>query len=317
MGKAISEKFMKDLQEGGRLHELTERVQRDDTLMLALRDHYINIYYRGGSILHLEDKNGGYVGTFDTNYAQGKPVKLPPNVVQEPKDCSAWVAALPELKEIMNSHFARKHKSEREFQQLVAWENNRSAISNETEYFITDIEFADPDQGAKLDMVGLKWLSKNKKDETRCTPVLVEMKYGIGAYDGTAGIAKHIADLEKILADPIKRESLNRTIEQQFEQLLQLGLVRFNKHVKYDRAIVSGRPEVVFLLANNNPRSTKLLNILDEVKEPADFDLRFFNASFAGYGMHNACMLDLTKFKELLRQLAKVSPPAHFAGADA
>jgi hypothetical protein len=317
MGKAISEKFMKDLQEGGRLHELTERVQRDDTLMLALRGRYINIYYRGGSILNLEEKNGGYVGAFDTDYAQGKPVKLPSSVIQEPTDCSAWVAALPALKETMNSYFATKRKSEREFQQLVAWENNRSAISNETEYFITDIEFADPNQGAKLDMVGLKWLSKDKKDETRCTPVLVEMKYGIGAYDGAAGIAKHIADLEKILADPIKRESLNKTIEEQFEQLLQLGLVRFNKHMKYDRAVVSGRPEVVFLLANHNPRSTKLLNILDEIKEPTDFDLRFFNASFAGYGMHNVCMLELTKFKELLRQLVKVSPPARSAETNA
>ncbi|KRQ07490.1 hypothetical protein [Bradyrhizobium manausense] len=309
MGKAISEKFMKDLQEGGRLHELTEKVRRDDTLMLALRGHYINIYYRGGSILHLEEKNGGYAAIFDTDYARGKPVKLPSSGVQEPEDCSAWVAAMPELKEIMNSYFATKRKSEREFQQLVAWENNRSAISNATEYFITDVEFADPDQGAKLDMVGFKWPRNHRKDETRCTPVLIEMKYGIGAYDGDAGIAKHIADLEMILADPIKRESLNKTIEEQFEQLLKLGLVDFNKHSKYNRARVSGRPEVVFLLANHNPSSTKLLNILDGIKEPADFDLRFFNASFAGYGMHDVCMLGLTKFKELVRQLAKISPP--------
>jgi hypothetical protein len=304
MGKAISGRFMEDLQEGGRLHELTKKVRIDDTLMLALRGHYINIYYRGGSILHLEEKNGGYAATFDTDYAQGKAIELPSRVVQEIEGCSAWVAALPELKEIMNAYFATKRKFEREFQQLVAWENNRSIISPDTEYFITDIEFADRDQGAKLDMVGLKWLSSHRRDETRCTPVLVEMKYGIKAYDGDAGIAKHIADLEKILANPIKRESLNKTIEEQFDQLLRLKLIDFNKHATYDRAVVSGRPEVVFLLANHNPRSKKLLHILDEVKEPADFGLRFFNASFAGYGMHDACMLGLTEFKELLRKLA-------------
>jgi hypothetical protein len=304
MGKAISDKFMNDLTEGGRLHELTQRVRNDDTLMLALRGDYINVYYRGGSILHLSEQDNGYAARFDTNYFKERPVTLPPSAIQEPGDCLTWVTALPELKEAMNRHFARTRKSEREFQQLVAWENNRSAISNDTEYFITDIEFADRDQGAKLDMVGLKWLSNHRKDETRCTPVLIEMKYSIGAYDGEAGIAKHIADLEQILANPAKRESINKTIEDQFDQLRNLKLIRFNEHVNYSRAAVSGRPEVVFLLANHNPRSKKLLNILDEIKEPADFDLRFFTASFSGYGMHDRCMLGLTNFKELVRRLA-------------
>lgn len=304
MGKAISENFIKDLQQGGRLHELTKKVQNDDTLMLALRGHYINVYYRGGSILNLSEQTNGYVARFDTNYSKEKSVTLPPSAIQTPEDCSAWVAALPGLKEIMNTYFATTRKSEREFQQLVAWENNRSTISNETEYFITDIEFSDREQGAKLDMVGLKWLSADRRHETRCTPVLVEMKYGIGAYNGEAGIAKHIADLKGILADPAKRESLNKIIEDQFDQLLQLQLVDFNKHAKYNRALVSGRPEVIFLLANHNPRSKTLLTILDEVTEPEDFDLRFFSASFAGYGMHNARMLGLNDFKKLLRQMA-------------
>ncbi|MBR0689877.1 hypothetical protein JQ594_28470 [Bradyrhizobium manausense] len=304
MGRVISDKFIKDLQEEGRLHELTKKVQNDDTLMLALRGHYINVYYRGGSILNLSEQDNGYAARFDTNYSKEKSLDLPHSTIKTAEDCSNWVAALSGLKEIMNSYFATKRKSEREFQQLVAWENNRSIISNETEYFITDIEFADRDQGAKLDMVGLKWLSGHRRDETRCTPVLIEMKYGIGAYDGDAGIAKHITDLEGILANPVKRESINKTIEDQFDQLLKLQLVDFNKHARYNRALVSGRPEVIFLLANHNPRSKRLLNILEEIKEPADFDLRFFNASFAGYGMHNARMLGLNDFKELLRQLA-------------
>ncbi|BAL74672.1 hypothetical protein [Bradyrhizobium cosmicum] len=304
MGSAISDTFIKDLQDGGLLSELTKKIQSDDTLMLALRGHYINVYYRGGSILHISEQANGYAAKFDTNYFEGEVVALPPATIQAAGDCSNWVAVLPKLKETMNAHFATRRKSEREFQQLAAWENNRSVISNDTEYFITDIEFADRDQGAKLDMVGLKWPSGLRKDETKCKPVLVEMKYGTGSYDGAAGIAKHIADLEGILANPVKREGLNKTIADQFEQLLQLKLVGFNKHANYSRAIVSGRPEVIFLIANHNPRSRKLLNIVEEIVEPKDFDLRFFAASFAGYGMHDACMLDLGKFKALLKQLA-------------
>jgi hypothetical protein len=128
------------------------------------------------------------------------------------------------------------------------------------------------------------------------------MKYGTGAYDGSAGIVKHIDDLRKILASPEKREGLNNTIADQFEQLLQLGLVQFNMNATYKRAAVSGRPEVIFVLANHNPRSKKLLNILGSIEDPTDFDLRFFTASFCGYGMHAACMLGLPEFRELLKQ---------------
>jgi hypothetical protein len=305
MGKAVATTFFKDL-EDGKLASLTRKVQRDDTLMLALRGNYINIYYRGGSILKLkETKNGGYDVEFDTDYSKEADLALPqPSCITTREHCEIWVAALPMLKEIMNSYFSGKRKAEREFQQLVAWENNRSIISSDTEYFITDIEFADAEQNARLDMLGLKWLSNNRKDETLCRPVFIEMKYGIGAYDGEAGIAKHIADLQDILTNTVKCESLNNTISDQFAQLLDLGLVHFNKSAKYNRAVVSGRPEVVFVLANHNPRSKKLLNILSDIEEPTEFDLRFFNASFAGYGMHDACMLGLTEFKELLKQLS-------------
>jgi hypothetical protein len=201
MGSAISDKFMKDLQGDGLLSELTRKIQGDDTLMLALRGHYINVYYRGGSILHVSEQANGYAAKFDLNYAKGKDLGLPAGTIQTAADCLSWVTALPRLKEAMNVHFAQTRKSEREFQQLAAWENNRSVLSNDTEYFITDIEFADRDQGARLDMVGLKWPSSQRKDETRCKPVLIEMKYGTGSYDGSAGIAKHIEDLGKILGD--------------------------------------------------------------------------------------------------------------------
>jgi hypothetical protein len=304
MTRAISENFMNDLQDGGRLAGLTKKIQKDDTLMLALRGTYINIYYRGGNILRLTERNGAYAAWFDKNYTGGKEQTDLPKTISTSEDCATWLAALPKLKEVMNAYFAIKRKSEREFQQLVAWENNRSLIAGKTEYFITDIEFADVEQNARLDMLGLKWLSNARKDETACRPVFIEMKYGINAYGGGSGIVEHIDDLQKILKNPSKLEKLNKTISDQFEQLLVLGLVKFKKTATYTRAVASGRPEVVFVLANHNPRSRKLLEIINKIQEPSDFDLRFFTASFAGYGMHDACMHDLTRFRQLLAQLA-------------
>ncbi|MGY4432442.1 hypothetical protein ACVWWO_004919 [Bradyrhizobium sp. F1.13.1] len=301
MSRAITDTFLNALKSGC-LAKLAERIRNDDTLMLALRGNYVNVYYRGGSILNISEQSGRYSAWFDKNYSKDNtPVPALPSISVD-DDCASWVVALPRLKELMNSYFARKRKSEREFQQLVAWENNRSIIAGHTEYFITDIEFADADQSARLDMLGLKWLSTHRKDETTCRPVFIEMKYGIGAYDGDAGIVKHIDDLNDILSDSEKCARLNRTIEDQFDQLLQLDLVQFNKTITFKRATVSGRPEVVFLLANHNPRSKKLLNVLSGVDDPPHFDLRFFTASFAGYGMHDACMLRLSDFKELLEK---------------
>ncbi|WIJ25781.1 hypothetical protein [Devosia sp. RR2S18] len=301
MGGVISKEFFDDLDHGV-LRSLTTRVRSDDTLMLALRGSYVNVYYRGGSILRLSrmDRSGQYVAEFDHNYARdsgyGVPF-LPTQIIAE-ADCDAWIAALPQLKQIMDLFFARTRKSEREFQQLVAWENNRSGIANSTEYFITDIEYADSAVGARLDMVGLRWLSSERKSGSRCVPVFIEMKYGIDAYEGTASIAKHIADLKTMLGRTETRSQLNETIAGQFEQLDRLGLVKFNRSKAVTSVEVSGVPEVVFLLANHNPRSSKLLNALEKIEETPDFNLRFFAASFAGYGMHDACMMSLADFRE-------------------
>lgn len=297
MGRKLSDKFLSDLQRGI-LAELASKVRKDDTLMLALRGTYINIYYRGGSILRLEEKGPGYAAWFDANYAKGQAVPDLPPAISTDEHCGKWVQALPALKELMNAFFSEHAKSEREFQQLVAWENNRSSIANSTEYFITDIEYADASRNARLDMLGLKWLSSKRKDGSTCTPVFVEMKYGIGAYDGASGIKKHVSDLQSILNDPAKVAPLRESIADQFHQLRELELIKSNSE---ERISLTERPEVVFILANHNPRSTKLLKIIEAVKaesmeKPLSFDLRFFAAAFAGYGMHDACMMTLDEF---------------------
>ncbi|HEY2467598.1 MAG TPA: hypothetical protein VGI45_07135, partial [Terracidiphilus sp.] len=46
---------------------------------------------------------------------------------------------------------------------------------------------------------------KDRKDATRCVPVLIEMKYGSSAFDGSAGILKHIKDLNEFLSDLAKK----------------------------------------------------------------------------------------------------------------
>ena len=63
-------------------------------------------------------------------------------------------------------------------------------------------------------------------------------------------------------------------------------------------------PEVIFIIANHNPRSSKLRTILNnpEIEEYSNsklFDLKFYVATFAGYGLHEDCVKKLEKFRNL------------------
>ncbi len=86
----------------------------------------------------------------------------------------------------------------------------------------------------------------------------------------------------------------------QFNQLHELGLFKYNRSPGLTEIKVSGQPQVVFLLADLNPRSEVLNDRLSDSKFdtlPDRFDLRFFAASFAGYGMHSDCLLTLSEFR--------------------
>jgi hypothetical protein len=299
--------FMDELKDGF-LSPVRKRVAKDDTLMLSLRKKYFNIYYRGGSILKLtRGSNGVYKPFFDANFGESAPAVIAslPVKITSPSECDEWVSALSTLKEIMNGFFVNHPKAEREFQQLVAWENNRSAISNGTEYFITDIEFANEARDARFDMLGLKWCADKKKSGTQCAPVLIEMKWGDDAYAGAAGIKKHIEDIERLVGNEIEVANVRKTIGAQFQQLHKLGMLRFNLSSAVKEIAPLEPLEVVFILANHNPRSVKLHNILKTLEEPKTFALRFFVASFSGYGMHEACMLNLSQFKNLVASYLK------------
>jgi len=308
--RVLSEPFMNDLiNEDGKLHSILERVKRDHTLMLAIRDDYINIYFRGGNILRIsEKKKGSYQAEFDKKYNKTQlPLPTLPALLTSQSDVQTWLTAFGTLKNTMDQYFSMHPKNEREFQQLVVRENNNSSISNESEYFITDIELADSHLGARFDLMGLRWLASQRRITKRCKVFLMEMKYGDDALGGTAGLLKHLIDLEALITDRNAYQNLCMTIESQFQQLDQLKLLNFNHTTPAPviRVNPNQKPEVIFLLANHNPRSKKLKNLLSDPAINAfahslDFDLRFSVSRFAGYALHANYMLTLDEFRKLV-----------------
>jgi hypothetical protein len=130
--RGLSDNFMKDLLEPERmLYPILDRVKKDHSLMLAIRDRYINIYYKGGNILKVTEQEGFYRTFFDVQYAKlGQDVAYLEEDIRTPSDAQKLVASLADRKIVMDEYFATGSKTtEQEFQQLVVRENNNSSIS--------------------------------------------------------------------------------------------------------------------------------------------------------------------------------------------
>lgn len=309
MSRLLSKNFIACLQTG-LLSPLLKRVKEDDTLMLSIRDNYINIYYRGGNIVRvIEKSNNIYDTQFNANYNKtGKRLPILPSQIKTNTDIQIWIDGLPYLKEIMDFHFTQNPNLEKEFQQLTARENNISPISNETEYFIVDIESSDSDIGARFDMVAIRWIaSASERRSGNCRPAFIEMKYGDNSLKEKSGLLNHLKDMQDLIKNRKKYEALLENIEKQFSQLDQLGLIQFRASGKNISLNQSEPPEIIFLLANHNPRSSLLKQIVNDSffyksAQSALFDLRFYLSSFAGYGLHTHCMKNLKEFRDILSE---------------
>lgn len=194
--RIISDTFISDLKEGI-LSPILTRIKRDETLFLAIRKNYINIYYRGGSLMKIQEQSlGQYSAFFDVKYNHRKEeFTLPPAKLNIPGTVDNWIKSFPRIKEMMDFWLLEHPKLEREFQQVVVRENNNSSVSNSTEYFITDVELANSEMAARFDMLAVRWLRSERKKGHTCRPALIEMKFGDNALGGSSGLRKHLEDV--------------------------------------------------------------------------------------------------------------------------
>lgn len=309
--RGLSPEFMHDLCNGF-LNPILLMIKNDHTLLLQIRNDYINIYYRGGSIIKIQKQKGSYTFIFDPQYcnsvmganSQALIGALPKSVSYE-HTVNKWVCNVPILKQIMDNYFSKHLKCEREFQQLVARENNNSLISNETDYFITDIEYTNSNnRNAKFDFVAIKWpsISSDRKDGSNCRLVLIEMKYGDAAIGGKAGILKHIKDIESFCNDKSKLDDLKNETINAFKQLRVLGLIRFGKNGNPNQIneLSDKNPEFIFLFANHKPVKGLLKSEFGRIYPLTNVDIKIATSSLMGYGLYAKNMVDLNNYKESL-----------------
>ena len=289
--RGLSPKFMEKLKEGD-WNFITEEVKKDHTLLFQIRNNYINIYYRGCSILRLEEKGMSKKSVAEKYHKEN---------IEKIED---WKDRVPYIKQGVDYHLSEENHLEREFQQLVARDNTFSKVSNGTDYFIVDTEMADTKNGSRFDMLAIKWLSTSaaRKVDKTCRLAIIEMKFGTEAFGNLESHFNHIDQYSEI-------ESLKGSILVQFKQLRELGLIQFSsKGNKNEVTKLEGDVEFIVLLANYDPNSTIINEHLSFMKKMHDtlkeknITLKFATSSFMGYGLYEERMLSLDEFEKLLKK---------------
>lgn len=298
--RKLDKQFIEDLKVG-QLMELLELIKRDNTLCLEIRENYINIYYRGGNILCVRKKNSKYFYEFDLMYLEHDRYLMSTKpIIPNTGLITTYLELIPQLKQEMDRWFVENPKLEREVQQMILRDNNIDKLAKYTDYYISDIEYSNTENGSRFDIIGIKWNSEPNIRKKRNFPKvsLMELKYGDGSLTGNSGIVKHFEDIEKFVSS-INYKLFVKEVEEQFNQKLELGLI-------YDQTDdvnldIDAKPEYVLIFANHKAASTILNrelslalkqspNILSKV------DIKIAQSSFVGYGLYEYKMIDLQTY---------------------
>jgi hypothetical protein len=316
--RRISAEFEDQLTDGI-LWPILERLQHDDTLSLEVRNGYLDIYYRGGRLLELRANRGAtkFTTAFDDRYCDDEewcpePPPQPPKAIAGRPDAQAWVDIFAARKQIMDIHFCKRPKIEREYQQAVVRDNNRHSTGERSDYVVIDVEYAQsprafPGSNYRFDMVGFRWpLGSGRQARSIVTPVIMELKAGDGALasgGAACGLAKHVDDIERFLT-PEPGEAVSKPylllcqeLLRVFETKKRLGLPSIPERMSaLQIEEVSTRPEMLFVIANHQPKSTVLNRELKNLRAGERADYYVAKVQHTGYALFAENMQPLDEF---------------------
>ena len=287
--RQLSENFMKKL--NGEWKNLLEYIKDDDTLDLELRGKEITVYYRGGALLSIKEENDGTYTwkPLDAEYKKGK-ASMPTGCIRD------FENYIPQAKHVIDKYIVcspKNHLGEKEIQQLVVKENNYSPNSNDTDFFIVDMEYQD--SVGRFDLVVLRWdSSTSARKSNDVSMAIVEVKQGIDTVrtsESNPGLKQHQNDFEKFCSNPTAKKSFMNDMLTVFKQKCELGLIKANSKIENiteeTKLQLVGDLEFYCLLANYKPASKQLKNELAEMD-----DCKFFTSSYMGYGLYVKNIID-------------------------
>jgi hypothetical protein len=234
------------------LSDLLQAVKDDHDLNLEIRDGYINIYFKGYSLLKLSE--GGphsYKVNIHNKFTNG--LDFPREFTDE-QTTGLFVRSIPALKQ--NIIRCGKGSLEIEYEQMIIRANNFEPRNN-SDYFIIDRQYT-VDTG-RFDLVGIFWGRKGRRKHQEVDLCLMEVKFALN---------QDISEVHEQLAryfDALKPRAgqIAEEFEIIFRQKLELGLyyqsqdrLEAMKTLKVSRDF--SRFQFVLIMVDYNPNSAKL-----------------------------------------------------------
>jgi hypothetical protein len=134
----------------------------------------------------------------------------------------------------------------------------------------------------------------SRKQQTVRRLVLVEVKYGDGAVDGSAGVHSHIIDLNTFLDDASNLVALKQEMTCVFNQKRALGLVDCG----LDLGGFSDEPPMLLLvLINHDPGSEKLRRALETLPPSPHAPVYLATSCLMGHGLFDQAVWPLEEVR--------------------
>jgi hypothetical protein len=169
--RKLSDSFM-DALKTDFLAPLTVQVREDQDLDLQIREDYLNIYYKGNSLLKLDQVGAGrYRPDVHTKFTGG--VEIPDFVDLD--STAAFINRVPQIKE--NIIRFGKSSLEIEYEQMIIRANNYERRNN-SEYFIVDRQYVLPREG-RIDLAAFYWPGGQRSKGQVVQPCLMEIKFAL------------------------------------------------------------------------------------------------------------------------------------------
>ena len=270
--RKLSTPFIECLKSGF-LSALTQQVIADTDLDFQIRKDYLNIYFKGSSLLKLTEKGrGNYEVYIDSKFKGSLEVR---DIVDK-QSAQDFLSQIPQLKE----NIIRNGKNrEREYEQLIIRANNCEKETN-SEYFIVDRQYAVNKARYVYDLVGIFW-DRNSRKKYQVVPLcFMEVKFAI-----SQDIKNIHNQLNKYYEAICQRpKELAREFETIFKQKLELGLYDQKNRIEALKTLRFSEDveqfQFILFLVDYNPNSIqfdldKLLNL------PFAKQIRVFYGGFA------------------------------------
>lgn len=272
--RGLSPTFITALQTGI-LAGLRQRVIADKDLDLQIRTDYLNVYYKGNSLLKLTELSSNkYRVTIDPKFLGNLTL---PNIHDE-ATAKLFLDAIPQLKEAVVA--SGKKSLEVEYEQLIIRANNLEPRTN-SEYFIVDRQYA---RGtARFDLLGLCWPSDRRKRGQVIAPCCFEIKFALNT--DIQEIQHQLQSYYDLIA--ADASNIAAEIEHVFRQKLDLGLFLQSQDRLHAMATLEvGRRvedfQFIVVLVDYNPYSTLFTQAeVSLAALPFANQIRIFKSGFA------------------------------------